>query len=222
MTGRAKVRELLQGRGSAGIAVPLALPTAARIQERDWEDFLEDPTQLANGLRDLFQAVGPDGLAVTDVETLVEQSSADLGGGAHAKAAVEAVRRLRATLGDQVALVVPLPGPERLAAGGGDLSGAAEQVQAYGKELLAAGADVILVVDEGAPHPSLSTLGNIARFHQGVVAVVGGPAGVLVAAEEQHLHQPHAGQGLVITTGEVPRETDITVLEDWVETVQGG
>lgn len=222
MSGRAKVQDLALGRGSGGIAVPLALATAARIQERDWEDFLEDPTQLANGLRDLYQAVAPDGLPVTSVDVLLEQNVSSLGAGPHAVAAVEAVRRLRSSLGDLAALVAPIPGPARLASRGVGEAEAAEQVQAFGKELLGAGVDAIVVFDDGDPHPSLSTLANIARFHQGVVAVLEGASGQLVQAQEQPLDDPAPGDGLVVTLGDVPRHTDITTLENWVETVQGG
>jgi hypothetical protein len=221
MTGRTKVQDLAQGRESGGIAVPLALATAARIQERDWADFLEDPTQLANGLRDLHQAVSPDGLAVTQVDVLVEQSSVGLGAGPHAVAAVEAVRRLRTSLGDLAALVAPVPGPARLASSGVGEAEAAEQVQAFGRELLGAGADVILIIDD-VLHGSLSTLGNIARFHRGVVAFVGEGTGQIVSAQVQSLGSPEAATGLVVTDGDVPRDTDITIIEDWVETVQGG
>src|SRR5699024_7385224 len=174
MSGRSHLQALARGHGGAGVvAVPLALPSAARIQEREWEEFLTDPTQLANGLRDLHQAVSPDGLAVTDAVTLLEQASADLVSGAHAQAALEAVSRLRSSLGDSVALIAPVPGPGRVAAtGAGDPEDA---VQALGKELLGAGVDALLVLDDGDPGPGLGTLGNIARFHQAVVAVLAEP-----------------------------------------------
>lgn len=223
MTGREAIRALGQGGGGVAVATPFALPSAARIQERDWEDFLEDPTQLANGLRDLHQAIAPGGLVVSDVDTLVEQADGGIVAGAHARAVVEAVGRLRASLGESVALVAAVPGAVRLAdAGVADGAGA---VQEFGKELFSVGADVVLVVDEGAPDPGLSTLGNIARFHQGVVAVTGDPAAVtapLVPVTERSVDDPVEGEGLVITTGPVPRDRDITVLEDWVEIVEGG
>lgn len=220
MTGRAAVRALGQGRADGGIATPLALPTAARIQERDWEDFLEDPTQLANGLRDLHQAVSPGGLVVTDADTLLEQAGGGLIEGAHARAAVEAVARLRASLGDTVGLVAAVPGAARVAQAG--MADATEAVQALGKELLGAGADVLLILDEGSPDPGLSTLANIARFHQGAVAAVGDAVTApLVPAHEVGLDEPTEGEGLVVTPGPIPRETDITVIEDWIDTVQG-
>lgn len=221
MTARAAARALVQGRADGGIAVPLALPTAARIRERDWQDFLEDPTQLANGIRDLHQAVAPGGLVVSDAATLLEQADAGLASGPHARAVIEAVGRLRSSLGDEVALVAPLPGAARLAAAG--VTSPRDAVQELGKELLGAGADVLLVLDEGSPDPGLSTLANIARFHQGGVAAVGAAVSApLVPARELPLDDPADGDGLIVTEGIVPRETDITVLEDWIDTVQGG
>ncbi|MFL6135520.1 MAG: hypothetical protein ACJ72A_22135, partial [Nocardioidaceae bacterium] len=153
---RTLVRTLLGG-GEGTLAVPLALAAAARIQERDWEDFLEDPTQLANGIRDLVDAVAPDGVPVSDDLVLLEQaSSAGLAGGPHALAAVVATERLRQSLGDRVALVSVLPGPARLAAAGA--VAAAEAILELGKKFLAAGADVVLVRDEAGEAASLSTL----------------------------------------------------------------
>ncbi len=52
------VRALASGQRGYTLAVPLALHVSARIAERDPEDFLRDPTQLANALRDLIEAVG--------------------------------------------------------------------------------------------------------------------------------------------------------------------
>lgn len=222
MTGREAIRALGQGGGGVAVATPFALPSAARIQERDWEDFLEDPTQLANGLRDLHQAIAPGGLVVSDVDTLVEQADGGIVAGAHARAVVEAVGRLRASLGESVALVAAVPGAAQLVDAG--VADGVAAVQELGKELFGAGVDVVLVVDEGAPDAGLSTLANIARFHQGIVAATGDPAAVtapLVPVSEIPLDEPAEGEGLVVTPGTVPRDTDITVLEDWVEEVAG-
>ena len=43
-----------------------------RIAERDPEDFLYNPTQLANALQDLIEAVGPDGVPICDPSVLVD------------------------------------------------------------------------------------------------------------------------------------------------------
>lgn len=201
MSARQRFQALAQGRGDGrGIAVPLALAPAARIQERDWEDFTEDPTELANGLRDLHQAVAPDGLVVSLPELLVEQGLI----GPHAVAAVEATRRLRASLGDQAALVAALPGPEDFPP---------DALLDLGKEFLAAGVDLLLVFGED-PTGRLATLANVARFHQAVV---------VFAADTTRppLDAPAAAAGVVLTDDWLARETDLSVLEDWVDAVRG-
>ncbi|MGY2876449.1 hypothetical protein ACVW00_003639 [Marmoricola sp. URHA0025 HA25] len=214
---RTLVRTLLGG-GEGTLAVPLALAAAARIQERDWEDFLEDPTQLANGIRDLVDAVAPDGVPVSDDLVLLEQaSSAGLSGGPHALAAVVATERLRQSLGDRVALVSVLPGPARLAAAGA--VAAAEAILELGKKFLAAGADVVLVRDEAGEAASLSTLLNIARFHQALAVTdvrddLGLPLVTRVAVED-----PTSASGVVITAEVISRDIDFTQLEDWVDAV---
>jgi len=223
VTARQRVRALATGGGDdGGIAVPLALGPAARIQERDWEDFTQNPTQLANGLRDLYQAVGPDGLAVTSSALLLEQAVGGLASAPHATAAVEAVRRLRTSLGDQVALVACLPGPASLTSVIGLAADAAlAEVMTIGKDFLAAGADVLLLFDGDADaSPGLATLGNIARFHQAVVAMAGPARSPFVGAHQSSLFQPKSTDGLVITDTELDRGIDITNLEEWVTAVR--
>jgi hypothetical protein len=208
---RTRVRALAQRRGDGrGIAVPLAHRLAARIQERDWEDFTCDPTQLANGLRDLADAVAPDGLAVCLPDVLLE-GGADVLAGEQGTAAIEATRRLRASMGDRIALVACLPGP-------GEVEGGTGGVLAAAKEFLAAGADGIVVL--GAPAGSLSTLANVARFHQAVA--LGDEEGHgLPVVERQPLADPRAAAGLVLTDVHLARDTDVSELEDWVATVRG-
>ena len=208
---RQRVRALAQRRGDGrGIAVPLAHRLAARIQERDWEDFTCDPTQLANGLRDLADAVGPDGLAVCLPDVLLE-GGANLLVSAQGAAAVEATRRLRASMGDRVALVACLPGPA-------EVDGGAEGVLAAAKEFLAAGADGIVVL--GAAAGSLSTLANVARFHQAVALGDDGAHG-LPMVERRPLAEPNPAAGLVLTDVHLAREIDVSDLEYWVAAVRG-
>ena len=208
---RPRVRALAQRRGDGrGIAVPLAHRLAARIQERDWEDFTCDPTQLANGLRDLADAVAPDGLAVCLPDVLLE-GGADLLAAGQGMAAVEATRRLRASMGDRVALVACLPGPAAV-------EGGTDGVLAAAKEFLAAGADAIVVLGPAAG--SLSTLANVARFHQ-AVAVGDDPAHGLPLVERRTLDEPSPAVGLVVTDVHLDRETDVGELEDWVLAVRG-
>jgi hypothetical protein len=208
---RARVRALAQRRGDGrGIAVPLAHRLAARIQERDWEDFTCDPTQLANGLRDLADAVGPDGLAVSLPDVLLEGGT-DLLGSDQGVAAVEATRRLRASMGDRIALVACLPGP-------GEVDAGIDAVLAAAKEFLAAGADAIVVL--GSPAGSLSTLANVARFHQAVALGDDGAHG-LPLVERRPLDEPSPAAGLVLTDVHLIRDTDVSELEDWVVAVRG-
>jgi hypothetical protein len=205
------MRALAQRRGDGrGIAVPLAHRLAARIQERDWEDFTCDPTQLANGLRDLADAVAPDGLAVCLPDVLLE-GGADVLASEQGAAAVEATRRLRTSMGDRVALVACLPGPTEVA-------GAAGAVLAAAKEFLAAGADAIVVLGPAAG--SLSTLANVARFHQ-AVALGDDAAHGLPVVERRPLTDPSPALGLVLTDVHLARETDVSELEDWVSAVRG-
>lgn len=219
---RAVARAILQ-KGQGTLAVPLALAPAARIAERDWEEFLHDPTQLANGLRDLVDAVNPDGVPVTSDDQLVREAGTAAGPpGPHLQAAQEAIRRLRQTLGDRVALVGVLPGPARVAAATHqDPMAAAEVVQALGKELLAAGADVLLIRDDGTSDVTLTTLANIARFHQALALAAGQPTGGLTEATQLPLRSPAPTTGVVVTDQHLPREVDFTLLQDWVDSVHG-
>jgi hypothetical protein len=205
------VRALAQRRGDGrGVAVPLAHRLAARIQERDWADFTCDPTQLANGLRDLADAVAPDGLAVCLPDVLLA-GGADVLAGEQGVAAVEATRRLRASMADRVALIACLPGPAHV-------DGGAAGVLAAAKEFLSAGADGIVVL--GTPAGSLSTLANVARFHQ-AVAYGDDVRHGLPVVERRPLRQPAPGAGLVVTDVHLPRETDVSDLADWVVAVRG-
>lgn len=219
---RAIVRAFAQGRWDEALAVPLALHVAARIAERDPEDFLYDPTQLANALRDLAEAVGPDGLVLTDAAVLADEIRS-LGQVEHSEAltvALEATRRLRSSYADRIALVAVIPGPERLRTAGGG-----EAVLAVGQALLAAGADV-LVLDDQTDRPSdgeglpLTTLANVARFHQGVAVAHGTSRFGLTATTTAALTVPTGAGGIVTTPAQLPRDTDLEVLRDWIAGVR--
>src|SRR5260370_35449588 len=110
-TPRAVARGLASGLPGT-LAVPLALHVSARIAERDAEDFLYDPTQLANALRDLIEAVGPDGVPVSDPEVLLAgcQSASDVLASHQRGVALQACRRRRAPY---AARVRPAPGRPR-------------------------------------------------------------------------------------------------------------
>lgn len=211
-TPRARIHAMVRGQqGGGGFAIPLAHQTAARIQERDWQDFTCDPTQLANGLRDLVDAVAPDGLAVTTPGILLEDGADPLGS-VQFETALEATRRLSASLGERVALAAVLPAP-------GALSGGVDSVVELGKQALGAGADIV-VIDGAGEGAGLTTLANIARFHQAVAFGTDASLG-LPLVERIPLDEPTAARGVALTMETVPRETDISVLEDWVDEVRG-
>ncbi len=192
--------------------MPLGLRVAARIQERDWDDFTCDPTQLANGLRDLADACGPDGVPVSSAETLLAGGPDPLAG-EQGQAALEATRRLRASFGDRLVLIACLPGPASLAGG-------RDALLDVGKQFLAAGVDVLVVLGHHADEPQLGTLANVARFHQALAVGCCGAQG-LPEAERVPLADPRPVPGLVLTAEELPGDTDLSLLEDWVDGVRG-
>jgi hypothetical protein len=226
-TPRAVARSLAAGQPGGTLAVPLALHVSARIAERDAEDFVYDATQLANALRDLIEAVGPDGVPVTDPAVLLAgcASAESILASDQLKVALEATRRLRAAYGDEIALAAVLPGPAAIteqAGPAGTAGTAADLVVALGREFLAAGADVLIVADhEELPGMSLATLANIARFHQALALSHPVPRYGLPAAAPLDLHSPAYAAGVAVTTGSLPRDTDIAVLRDWLAAVRG-
>jgi len=205
---RVRVRALAQGRGDGrGIAVPLALRVAARIQERDWYDFTHDATQLANGIRDLVDAVAPDGVPVTMPEIVLSESGPLLER-LVVVTALEATRRLRASMGDRVALVACLPGP-------GALDRGADDVLDLGKAFLAAGVDVVAVFDDHDGSSQLGTLANVARFHQSIAVGCCADQGLPTVITEVPLADPAPIDGLVVSD-DLPPDVDLPTLADWM------
>lgn len=222
-TPRELARGMAAGRRDGTLAVPLALHVAARIQERDAEDFLFDPTQLANAVRDLADAVEPDGVVVSDSDALLaEAGSAEaLLKGEMLACALEATRRLRGSYADRLVLVASVPGPAalnqrfRMSA-----ESAADTVLGLSKEFLAAGADVLLVQDSAAAEIPLTTLSNVARFHQALALAHGAASHGLPAPTICPLDTPTPSPGVVVTPFQLPRNTDIALLREWVEVVR--
>lgn len=188
--------------GRHTLAVPLAPRLAAKIAERPWETFLTDPTQLTNGLNDLLEALRPDGVAVTLPSILAEDSD-----GARREAALEATRRLRATVGDGAVLLAVLPG-------------GAEDLVDVVKAFLEAGIDGV-VLDGDVPDDTARTVGNVTRFHRAMAHVLGAGASGLPGAELVPLDEPVAKTGLVLTDSEVPDDVGIPVVQDWLTGVRG-
>lgn len=197
---RGRAQAIAVGRGGQHtLAVPLVLRLAARIAERPLEEFFTDPTQLANGLRDLLEAVGPDGLVVTLPDVLSDDADSK-----RFRCAVEATRRLRSTVGDRAALFAVLDG-----------SG---PVVDSARAFLSAGIDGIVLTGSCPPEVA-RTIGNVSRFHRAVAhaADVPGLSPPTVVA----LAAPRPAVGLVVTDGEVPADTAVPVVEDWVRAVHG-
>ena len=229
-TPRSVARSLAAGQPGGTLAIPRALHVSARIAERDAEDFVCDATQLANALRDLIEAVGPDGVPVTDAGVLLAgcAGAGSLLASEQLAAALEATGRLRASYGDAIVLAAVLPGPAAIATAAGAAgpagagAAAADPVLTLGREFLAAGADVLIVHDEGelAGTP-LGTLANIARFHQALALAL--PAGRygLPAVAACGLRSPAHVPGVAVTSESLARDTDLAVLRDWVTAVRG-
>ena len=205
--------------GGPGVAAPLALRPAARIQEREWEEFLRNPTQLANGCRDLVDAIAPNAIIVTSPRVLAEEAERDpVSAAPHFVAALEAVERLVGSLAHRAAVGVCIPGPSTLiAAGGRTLDASLGEVLDAGRAALQAGAHLVLLDDpEPVPEVSLTTLVNIARFHQAYIVAIGQPWGGAQGSSIVPLGDRTPGTGLIVTPGELERDIDISELSDWV------
>lgn len=183
--------------GQHTLAVPLAPRLAAKIAERPYPVFLADPTQLTNGLNDLLEAVRPDGVSVTVAEHVADP--------AHREAALEATRRLRATVRDDAVLLAVLPG---------NLPDLVEVARSF----LEAGIDGIVLVGETSPDEA-RTIGNVARFHRAMAHVHGAGASGLPGAELVPLDAPASKQGLVLA--ECGPEAQIPQIQDWLAAVRG-
>jgi hypothetical protein len=93
---------------------------------------------------------------------------------------------------------------------------------ALGKEFLAAGADLLIVEDDDElPGTALTTLANIARFHQAAALSHGAARYGLPATVSVGLEAPASVPGVVVMPGALARDTDIAVLRDWVAAVRG-
>jgi hypothetical protein len=116
-----------------------------------------------------------------------------------------------------------LPGPAAIARHTATTGAvAADIVLALGKEFLAAGADVIVVHDEAeVPGTPLTTLANVARFHQAAALSHAVERYGLPATVPLDLYAPAHVPGVALTPGSLARDTDITVLRDWVAAVRG-
>lgn len=231
---RKRVQAIAQGRGrDQRVVVPLAFEVAARISARPPDVFRSDPTQLANGLGELQQAIAADGVVCALAGGMERASSSDgvlaverLVTNGPLAASLEACRRLRAVHGDALALLAGVSGPATLARDFAvDDARAAAAFGALCKAFCEAGADVLLVVEEAAV-PSgedyadgLRTAANIARFHQ--ACLLGGEGTGLPQPVTIALETPGPGAaGIVTTAAPVPADADIAALRAWVAAAQ--
>lgn len=229
LTPRARAQAIVTRRaGRHTLAVPLALRLAARIQERPLDGYFEDPTQLANGLSDFHGAVGPDGVVVTDPEVLADEvataSATSLVSAPRTATALEATRRLKATVGESAVVVAVLPGPMSIAEGRADAGTAGEVAEALGKAFLDAGIDVIVFAEpdgaDVAEHEArLRTIANMARFHRALTYLRGTKVSFMDAPMALSLEDPRPAEGLVLTEHDLSTDTDITLVQDWVAAV---
>jgi hypothetical protein len=186
---RSRARQLARAgtsaRTSPALVCPLVLAQAAEIEALPAEQFLTDPTKLANGLRALHGAFGHDVIVTAAADDLAACSFAaaaaaaagaagpggvgageDLAGAvtAHPRvaAAVEATRRLAATAQD-AALAAALCGPAQLAAQLGRspadpaaLEECGTVLLALAKAFLEAGVHLLLVVEAEPLAPAVA------------------------------------------------------------------
>ena len=230
---RKRVQAMAQGRGAGErLVVPLALATAAQISARPLDEFFTDPTQLANGLLELQRAIGSEGIVVALGEGFERASGNQLDlaaldqPGSRLHAALEATRRLRATLGDSAALLAGLSGPARLSQDFGvEMSGAGSAFGTIVKAFCEAGADLILCLDEAPAtdldlwQDALKTTGNIARFHR-ALPLCWGSGGPFPSPQLVALDAPSPVAAGIVTTAEpVAADASIEALRHWVASV---
>ena len=230
---RKRVQAMAQGRGAGErLVVPLALATAAQISARPLDEFFTDPTQLANGLLELQRAIGSEGIVVALGEGFERASGNQLDlaaldqPGSRLHTALEATRRLRATLGDSAALLAGLSGPARLSQDFGvDMSSAGSAFGTIVKAFCEAGADLILCLDEAPAtdvelwQDALKTFGNIARFHR-ALPLCWGSGGPFPSPQLVALDAPSPVAAGIVTTAEpVAADASIEALRHWVASV---
>jgi hypothetical protein len=232
---RKRVQAIALGRGrDSRVVIPLAFEVAARISARPLNEFRNDPTQLANGLGELHNTLGSDGIVcgLMSDEHISATNNAFEAAALLAQpalaASLEATRRLRATYGDNIALLAVVFGPATLAH---QFEVAIDiAVTAFlnvQKEYLNAGADLVLVMEgEGADISSeawsdcMTTAANVARFHQ--ACLLGWDIAGLSPPHRVPVSNPEAtGLGIVTSAEFIAADADIVELKNWVRSVRG-
>ncbi len=228
---RKRAQAIARGRGrDARLVIPFAFEVAARISARSVDEFLTDPTQLANSLAELHRAIDADGVLCADARGM-ELESAESAGldvdrivtNGRVGASLEACRRLRVTMGDNAALLAALSGPATLENQFGvSLTEASDAFTAIVRSFCDAGADGIIVMETVRPadgegwEEGLITAKNIASFYNAMMYLweVDGPAANPVRTP---LNAPQKdGVGLIMTQELVAADYDIEALRQWV------
>lgn len=242
---RRRARAIAAGRAAGlRLVVPLALRAAARISARPIDRFLVDPTQLANGLKELRDAVLADGICLSLGDGM-EREALGAGpplverllAGARVATALEAGRRLRATVGDGAVLLAGLTGPAQLARETGlPLEECGALLGQLARHFCEAGADVVLLREPTVAAGErrawvevMRTIGNIARFFRALPYCLGDTTTQPASDDEAGLPaapaclSPWAAapgpDGLCLTPEELPDEVDIAELRAWVRVV---
>ena len=228
---RERAQAIAAGRArDVRLIVPFAFEVAARISARPLDDFFTDPTHLANGLSELHQATGADGILCADARGMEIASAGTAGldinhiaSNGRVGASLEACRRLRITLENEGILLAAVSGPATLekqfAVSGDD---AVEAFTELVRHFCEAGADGIIAVESELPGDSecwedgLITARNIAAFYR-VMMYLWDSEGPLPNPVRTRLDSPQKdGEGLVMTYEAVPPDYDIEKLRHWV------
>ena len=230
-TPRSVARGLAAGQPGGTLAIPRALHVSARIAERDAGDFVCDATQLANALRDLIEAIGPDGVPGHRRRRVLLRRCAGAGSllaSEQLAAALEARRKAARVLRrrDRAGGGAARAGRHRRCGRRGRASRGGRRGRRPGarpgRKVLAAGADVLIVHDDGElPGTPLGTLANIARFHQALALALPAARYGLPAVAACGLRSPAHVPGVAVTSESLARDTDLAVLRDWVTAVRG-
>ena len=231
MNVRARAHAIAGGRGgNIRLVVPFAFEVAARISARPLDEFFTNPTQLANGLSELHQAIAADGILCADARGMELASAGTTGldiehiiNNGRVGASLEACCRLRITLDNEGILLAAVTGPatlEKQFAVSGDT--AVEAFVEIVRHFCEAGADGIITVEQETPadnecwEDGLITARNIAVFYRAMIYLWDTEGPLPVPVRTQLALPKNSGTGLIMTQEMVPADYDIEALRQWV------